>query len=264
MRGARATALVLLGALTVSTTAAAQSARPSRSDAPWNEASETADEQQARRSFELGKQAIAGGRFSDARAHFAESLARAPRAAAAFNLAIAYRGMGLPVEALETLETIVDGAYGPVPADRLEQIRQLLDEARRDVCRLTITIGGAPPSVARILRVDGKAGVSATDLPLTLRVNPGAHVIAVSAAGYVGIERRLELHVGESATLSLSLVPAPKQEAPQGRTIFSSPWFWVATSVLVVGAAATALVVSRPTTADPVQDPVFGVTPTSF
>src|SRR5512147_3037867 len=81
-----------------------------------DDAERGAAEEQARQLFDEGKDAMAVGRFSEAKDRFERSLALVPRASPAFNLAVALRGMGRPKEASDVLTRLLGGEYGDLPA----------------------------------------------------------------------------------------------------------------------------------------------------
>ncbi len=242
---------------------------PSKTQASWSDDADgaVADEARAKHFFDLGKQAIASGRFAEARQNFEASLVRVPRVAAAFNLAIAYRGIGMPVETAETLARIERGIYGPVREDRRVEIRRLADEARRDIAYVDLRVTGAGAS-AVLVRVDSQdAGTIEPSSALVLAVNPGSRGIHLQCDGYRAIDKQVSPKPGEKLAIAFLLVPVPKVEpthVAQRSSVFASPWFWLGAGVVVAGAAVTTVaVVSSSGTRDPVNDPTFGVTPTS-
>lgn len=72
----------------------------------------------------------------------------------------------------------------------------------------------------------------------TAVVPAGAHRLLVEAPEHEPLERALELSPGESRRLELELRPA--------RSIWASPWLWVAVGVVAAGATTAALVAARP------------------
>jgi hypothetical protein len=257
MSRARAVFAASMLMMTVTTAAPLARGEPEAGDAA---------EVHAERSFDLGKQAIVAGRFADARQHFEASLARVPRVAAAFNLAVAYRGLGMPVETLETLARIEQGIYGAVREERREQIQKLSEEARRDIAHLDVHVTGA---ASASVQIDGRdVGVVERSAPLVVPANPGLHAIHVSAEGMRPIDESASVKAGERRVLTLSLTPAPRGGAPapeRRASVFRSGWFWLGAGVVVAaGTIATVYVATSPATRDPVSDPTFGVTPTFF
>jgi len=169
------------------------------------QAAEPTEEQQeqARRLFEQGKEAIGAGRFAEAREMFQRSNELVPKASAAFNLAVALRGMGRPKESRDVLMRLLHGDFGKLPEDRRQQVEQLAEEARRDVSTLTVVARGA----ARIeLRVDGaRVADLVPNRALKLELNPGERVVTFTAKLRDPVERRIVLAAGKSASLQADL-----------------------------------------------------------
>jgi hypothetical protein len=168
-------------------------------------AAEPTEEQQeqARKLFEQGKEAISTGRFAEASEMFQRSNDLVPKASAAFNLAVALRGMGRPKESRDVLVRLLRGDFGKLPEDRRQQAEQLADEARRDVCTLSVVARGA----ARIeLRVDGaRIGDLRESEALRIEVNPGERVVTFTAKLRDPVERRIVLAPGKAASLEADL-----------------------------------------------------------
>jgi hypothetical protein len=158
----------------------------------------------AQQMFERGKDAMGVGRFADARECFQRSLELAPKASAAFNLAVALRGMGKPREADDVLQDLLAGRYGPLPEDRRAQVEQLATEARRDIATLVVEARGAPDVE---VRVDGvREGEVGEGRSLTLRVNPGERVVTLAAKLRETLERTVVVAAGKSLRVNETLV----------------------------------------------------------
>lgn len=161
------------------------------------------DVERAKELFERGKSAMSVGRFAEAEGAFSQSLALVPKASAAFNLAVAFRGMGKPKEASEVLTKLVGGGYGQAPPEMLEQAEVLESEARRDIATLRVTQRGA---VRAEVRVDGSPVGSAIDgHRLTIRVNPGARLISLSAPMRERLELTVTIAAGQTKPVSVAL-----------------------------------------------------------
>jgi hypothetical protein len=65
--------------------------------------------------------------------------------------------------------------------------------------------------------------------PIDTDVDPGEHVVEVSAAGHRTVRREVELSPGEVVRWQADLVPA-------GDQIIESPWLWIAIGVVLAGA----------------------------
>jgi len=160
-------------------------------------------ETEARTLFERGKQAMSAGRFSEARDLFQRSLELVPKASAAFNLAVALRGMGRPKQSAELLTRLLDGHYGKLSPDRRREVESLARETEHDVSRLEISARGAD----RIdVRVDGRrVATLVSGRRVVIRVNPGERVVTLSAKQRDPFEQRVTLAPGKSAGISATL-----------------------------------------------------------
>jgi hypothetical protein len=160
-------------------------------------------EHDARTLFDRGKQAMNAGRFAEARDLFQRSVNLVPKPSAAFNLAVALRGMGRPKESAEVFGQLLAGKYGALPADRRAEIESLAREVEADIATLQLSARGAD----RIdVRVDGLRVASLTpNQPLRIRVNPGERVVTLTAKQRDPVERRVTLAPGKSARVSATL-----------------------------------------------------------
>jgi hypothetical protein len=153
--------------------------------------------------FEKGKDAMSIGRFAEAERLFQLSLDLAPKASAAFNLAVARRGMGKPKEAHDTLLELLAGRYGPLPDDRRAQTEELAHETERDISTLVVSMKGAP--VAEV-RIDGARIGEVTDgRELRTPVNPGEHLVTLSAKLRDTTERSVVAGPGKTSRVATTL-----------------------------------------------------------
>lgn len=155
----------------------------------------------ARKAYESGAQALSTGRFAEAIGHFERCLEFQPRPPCAFNLAVAQRGSGDLLAAEENLKALIGGRWGRLPKTRRAEVRSFLQETTQNVATLELAID-AP--VDFVVRLDGEQVAYGAS---PLRVNPGSHVVLVSADRYETIERAVELAPGESQSLALTLQP---------------------------------------------------------
>jgi hypothetical protein len=153
--------------------------------------------------FERGKDAMSVGRFSEAERLFRQSVELVPKASAAFNLAVARRGMGKPKEAHDTLVELLAGRYGPLPDDRRSQAEELARETEGEIATIVIGMKGSPTAE---VRVDGtRVGDMADGGTLSAAVNPGEHVVALSAKLRDSVERSVVVAPGKTARLATTL-----------------------------------------------------------
>jgi hypothetical protein len=160
-------------------------------------------ELEARTLFDRGKESMGAGRFAEASDLFQRSLLLVPKPSAAFNLAVALRGMGRPKESAEVFGHLLAGKYGKLPAERRAEIQSLVREVEADVSTLEISAGGAS---SIDVRVDGlKVATITTRKSVRIRVNPGERVVTLSAKQRDAVERRVTLAAGKSARVSATL-----------------------------------------------------------
>lgn len=165
-----------------------------------------ASQDDARADFERATEALRTGDFPEARDLLRRVLEREPSTAAAFNLAVALRGTGQSVEAVEVLDALLDGRYGTLEANRRRSARSLRHQIEEDVARIRVRVRGAPEVD---VRVDGERGATMNDGgTFERRVNAGNHVITAHARGYATVERQVEVPQGGEAELELTMQAA--------------------------------------------------------
>lgn len=200
------------------------------------ETESAADE--ARTTFNEGRALLEEGRFVEAKEVLGRSFELAPRMQTAFNLAVALAGVGESMESVELLDRLLAGEFGEISDD----IRSAAEDRRtlfaRTIAHLTLQTEPA----AAALRLDGELTARAR----MHNLNPGVHILDLSAADYLDHQQRVDLQPGETRALELSLELAPPPEVEiRQRSIARSPWFWILTGVVLAGGAtALALVLT--------------------
>ena len=96
-------------------------------------------------------------------------------------------------------------------ADARASATVLAERIATRVAAVVITVKGLPAGVEPTLTLDG-APVPAATIGLPRKVDPGAHVIAASAPGFVTLEKRVELR--EAATVPVELTLKPGVSVP--------------------------------------------------
>jgi hypothetical protein len=191
------------------------------------------DMAEARRLFERGKAAMSEGRFAEARDMLQRSLDLVPRPSAAFNLAVAYRGMGKPKEAHDVLTRLLAGQFGSVPPDKRAEAEQLKAEAQKDVAELRIVVRGATEAD---VRVEGaSAGHVRDGQPLLVDVNPGEHLVTATAKLRTPAERSVVVAAGGRANVTLTLELS--REASRATLLVTSKDPNLTVEIVGVGAA---------------------------
>ncbi len=160
----------------------------------------------ARELFDEANEALVTGRFAEARDLLRESLALAPNAGSAFNLAVALRGTGQTLEAVRVFDSLLEGQYGALSANQRREARRLRRATSGEVAVVHVRATGAE----RIeVRIDG-ARVATTEEGERIehRVDPGEHVVTASAPRRETAEERVTLDRGGSRVVELALRPS--------------------------------------------------------
>jgi hypothetical protein len=230
-----------------------------------------APEARAQALFERGLQLSADERWGEARAAFLECTRLTPRASAYFNLAVSSLELGLgraALDALERFDALSDPLVQPDYRKRAVELRQ---RALTRVGTLELSIA---PAEAQ-LEIDGNLE-TATGASRVVLVDPGSHLVRISAPGRQ--TRTLELTIGardtahsrvELAPVALSTLdpaallaaphaavtltprPAPAQAPAPARSLWSHPVTWIVIGTLVAIGVTGAVVAASGGTSDP-------------
>ena len=214
------------------------------------------DGAEARDLFERGVAALVDGRFPEARDLLAQSLEREGRPATAFNLVLALLGTEQPLDATRVCERLLASGYGALAADARAEAERECARADREVSTIVVEVDVSDARVA----VDGETIERGDDG--RVRVNPGAHVVAAEAPDGRRADGRVRVGRGETVQVSLEL--GPTLDAAAATDTSSAPlWPWIALgagAAIVIGVVALVLFTSNEGSADPISDPIFGVT----
>lgn len=195
----------------------------------------------ARGAFERGVAAMRAGRPADAATAFAESYRLRPVPVVLYNLGLAHRDAGDRREAWIAFARYVNTASNVDP-ERLAAVRAEMNtlRAQMGLLRFADTVAGTE------ITVDGRAVSFGSG---ELMVDPGPHEVVAAAPGHRRRSVRASVAQGESATVSLALVPeaavvtAPRETpaAPATEPTRSRGWIApvVIASVLAVAAGVT-------------------------
>lgn len=151
--------------------------------------------------FQQGMAAMERNRFDEAVELLRASLESSARPPTAFNLALALRATGRLADASQVLERLLEGRYGDVAESGADEARELLVTIAADMAELRVDVDG--PDDAQ-LRVDGGL-VALAEAGVVLRLDPGRHVVVLSASEHRTVERDVRLARGERARLTLRL-----------------------------------------------------------
>ena len=214
----------------------------------------------AREMFERGVQHIADGEPAEAVELLRASMELAPRAATAFNLALALRDAGLLLEGLEVADALVEGRYAELDGEREDQARRLRDQLASRLAQLEVQLSGSDR--AELLIDAEPRGELARDAPHVVRLTPGEHVLEARVPDGPSVQERIALAAGERTRVLLHVGPRPLAPAAPTAPVDAgsgiSTWVWVGlVAVLVAGGVAAFLLLSADDP-EPTVDPVYG------
>lgn len=184
-------------------------ARAQTASAQPAQATDTCSQGEARAAFEAGLLAFAERRWADAAPAFERALACRPLPVVNYNLALAYRGLGRRIAAIEAFQRYLDAPDPDATAERLQAIREEVAEMRRQVVELTVTV--SPPSTQ--LRIDDRVYEAPGGAPLSfpperpLRLDPGSHVLTWTAPEHTPVRWSEEFRAGFRDTRGVTLRP---------------------------------------------------------
>ncbi|MFK7988434.1 MAG: hypothetical protein AB8I08_20600 [Sandaracinaceae bacterium] len=164
---------------------AAVLAQPTESsEAAATDTPSEADIAEARRLFTEGRAHFDASEFAEAERAFRRSLALAPRATTAFNLASVAQRIGHALAALDVVRALEAGEYGAIGTLEVAALRSEA-EASLGTVRVSVTHSGERPVSGIEILVDGdrcarleQRGVA------SCRVDPGDHVVRATAVDH--------------------------------------------------------------------------------
>jgi hypothetical protein len=237
-------------------------ALPLRAEAP---------QEQARALFEQGLTASDARRWDEAAALFQRSRELVERPSTLFNLVVVLHRLGRFREGLDAGSAYLRSA-GAETGERRAEVDRLLSEMQLAVGSLRLRV---QPRGARVV-LDG---VTLAE-PHALALDPGTHVLLVSAQGHESERRELVVERGGRYTLEITLLPESTRSLPPVAVVsddqaalpgsdVSKPGstrrerrirrvLWTAGTLLVAGGLAALIVTTRPESSRP--EPTGGST----
>lgn len=193
--------------------------------------------QEAKALYIAGNRAVEQGRWSDALVDFERAYALSGVPAALFNVATTLRAIGRHVESRDAFAQLLAKHPTLDPEIRTQAEKYLAEERARIG---TLTLDGVPAK-ARIY-VDGH---ETTDT--TIDVDPGKHSLRVDDAKSKPFTWEGSFGDGEHRSVVVKMLPADVAKPPEKSSggVLSSPWFWGAVGVVIVGGAAGAYFYDR-------------------
>jgi len=163
----------------------------------------------ARQRFDQGVQLFEKGENAAALAEFKRAYDLIPNLLVLYNIGLVCAAMERPVEAVDALDKVLDGATGAIglTSAQVAKARQVrADQAARIAEVMVVTDKPA------VIEVDG-VDAGRTPLERPLRLASGAHVLSALAPGCLPTRRELTLAGRTSQTLNLVLLPTESSNA---------------------------------------------------
>lgn len=234
----------------------------------------------AREIFGRGVAAAEAARWDEALEHFTRAYSLWPQPTVLFNLAGAQERTGRFVAATESYRRFLREATSGNAA-------RFRPEAEAGLARMEPKIGRVR-IVARDMDIDDQLLLDGTVLSRAvigteMPIDPGAHTIAVRRGQTTLVSAEVTIGEGERRAEPVELVVPRRPDLPPsngsrrigvgtgdpdddpidlggdttargdgGGSIFASPWFWIAT-VVVIGGAITAVLVFQPSDSEPYE-----------
>lgn len=230
--------------------AIAQPRRPAPPATSKSREPSSADVRLANDLYKTGLDRVKDAQWEQARDAFARAYELYPQPVILANLAGAEVRTGRIVAGVEHYRQLLKQPTGMSP-DEIELVARAMKEAETRLAHLKISVANTKPGDR--VELDG-APLSSAALEIEYPVDPGSHVITASRTGAETARTEVDVKEGESKPVKLSLrslatsplSTAPSQpatdEKPKGIT--SSPWFWIVSGVVVVGAAAATVCIA--------------------
>jgi len=153
---------------------------------------------EARERFSRGLHLFENGDNGGALAEFNRAYALTPNRLVLYNVGLVYAAMDRPVEAVDTLEKVLQDP-GPLKPEHVARARSVRDEQAQRIGAVDIKT-----NVSATIEIDGlQAGQ--TPLASPLRVATGSHVIAAVTPGYLPIRRELMVAGGVRVEVAMDL-----------------------------------------------------------
>jgi len=179
------------------------------------------DKERARTLFTDGNALIDKGKYVDALEKFRAAYALWPNAKILLNIGTTLRALGRNAEAADAYEKYI--AAPDADPKKRDEAKSILDTLEKSIGKLLIE----PRSRLRIL-VDGKL-VAETDSALTIRVEPGVHVVLGDREGAAPVTQSIAVAAGETRSVEIKLVettskePTPTKEPPPAPVVDAPP-----------------------------------------
>lgn len=159
---------------------------------------------QAAEAAQRGEAAFRDRRYGDARLAYEEATRLEPTPNRWYMLGQACRGMSRYTQAIDAFEHFLTAPGADVDPARIPLLRAEIESMRRLVGRLSLTVTPATAAVS----LDGRALALPIDQAL---VDPGPHVLEVTAEGHRPERREVNVTGGAALVLQFALTPVTTQ-----------------------------------------------------
>ena len=214
--------------------------------------------QEGKALYIAGNRAVEQGRWSDALNDFEKAYALSGVPAALYNVATTLRAIGRHVEARDAFIQLLE-KHPKLDPEIKANAEKLLAEEKARIAQLIVQDLPSKKDDLKVY-VDGSEASDVGARPLALEVDPGKHALRVEESKSKPFTWEGTFKDGEKKSVPVKLVPVdvakpppppPPQQPEKSGSVFSSPWFWVATGVVVVGAGVGAYFYDRSKQLDP-------------
>ncbi len=216
-------------------------------------------------AYQRGVNALHDDRFSVAVTELEASYRLNPSAQVLYNLALAYRGAGRHVLAVETFDRYLR-EQPSITAERREAVTR---EVQRLRARIGVIACRVRPANAALV-IDGQERACTN----AMFVDPGDHAVEVRAAGFRTAQHRVRITPGAEVDLRVELTPVEEPTTPHPRDvtaqhssatpaanvspeaapIYTRWWFWTLLGAAVAGGVTAGVVIAT----QPAETPDMG------
>lgn len=218
--------------------------------------SSSADVRVANDLYTAGLEHVKAGEWESARQAFSRAYELYPQPVILANLAGAEVRTGRLVSGVEHYRQLLKDPSG-MSAEEIGLLERAMRASEARLAHVRIVVVGHERGDR--VELDG-VPLAAAALDIDYPVDPGRHVVTAARAGWETAE--VEVSLAEGATKRVRLAPRllatssaragwPADSDGKGRGVTSSPWFWIATGVVVVGAAAATICIAAVCRDDP-------------
>jgi hypothetical protein len=156
--------------------------------------------------FQAGRDAAVRGDYREACAKFAESQRLDPAPGTLINLGDCKEHLGLFASAWQHYREAADRLAGD---KRVEGVKARMTAIEPRLSRLTLTLAAGAPAEVRITRDEVELG--AASLGVAMPIDPGEHVVVVTAPGRDA--KRYTVKIAEAQSPTLKVEPGPVTRA---------------------------------------------------